>query len=252
MATVLASLKGAWFTFGMTLSGDNSAINYTKLTGGVEQQDPSSLFSLSSNVVTCDVAGKYLILCSGYLDNSAASTSVRVRLQRTNNSAATLVTTAGAVTQAGGRFEACGPPAIYDVTAGTTFEVQGWHNENGVGRVVAGNLIFIKLDYASEPAWVAPTLLNSWVNTGGGAVGAGYYKDSLGRVWVRGRVKSGTSGTVVFTLPAGFRPSASEYYTVLAQGGVLGYMEIQSDGDVIVTAPNTNDCVLQASFRAGT
>lgn len=59
-----------------------------------------------------------------------------------------------------------------------------------------------------------PTFTNSWVNSdnglttpgGGTNRDAGYYKDSTGRVWLTGTIKTGTTGTTAFTLPAGFRP----------------------------------------------
>ena len=57
--------------------------------------------------------------------------------------------------------------------------------------------------------WIAPTLLNSWVNAGGAFETAGYLKDPLGFVHLKGVVQSGTSGTAVFVLPTGYRPGAT-------------------------------------------
>lgn len=62
----------------------------------------------------------------------------------------------------------------------------------------------------ADSGWIAPTLLNSWVNFGGGYSTVGYRKvGSL--VTIRGLVKGGvtTDGTEIFTLPAGFRPPAT-------------------------------------------
>lgn len=61
----------------------------------------------------------------------------------------------------------------------------------------------------TQEAWTAPTLQNSWANVGGGYSIAGYYKDTLGRVHLRGYIGSGTyaDGTLLFTLPAGYRPT---------------------------------------------
>ncbi len=83
-------------------------------------------------------------------------------------------------------------------------------------------------------AWIAPTLLNSWVNFGGVTSPVGYYKDATGRVWLRGVLKSGTLNTSAFTLPAGYRPAydhntegsdtataQSGRCAVLATGGVV-------------------------------
>ncbi len=80
-----------------------------------------------------------------------------------------------------------------------------------------------------QDAWIAvlrpflksvPTLAISWVNVGSSGAPAfqnnwvnfdttrtaGFSKDSLGWVRLRGLVKSGTVSTTVFTLPSGFRP----------------------------------------------
>lgn len=60
---------------------------------------------------------------------------------------------------------------------------------------------------ATVQTWIAPTLLNSWVNLDGTRT-AGYYKDDLGIVRLKGVIKSGTTtdATNIFVLPAGYRP----------------------------------------------
>jgi hypothetical protein len=60
-------------------------------------------------------------------------------------------------------------------------------------------------DVATE-AWTAPRLAGAWVNFGGGTVAAGYCRDAVGFVHLRGTVKSGTS--TIFTLPSNYRPAA--------------------------------------------
>lgn len=52
-----------------------------------------------------------------------------------------------------------------------------------------------------------PAFQNSWVNNTAGYPGANFYKDR-GRVYFGGQIKGGNPGTVAFTLPAGYRPSA--------------------------------------------
>ncbi len=44
-------------------------------------------------------------------------------------------------------------------------------------------------------AWIAPTLLTTWVNVGGGARTAGYYKDVSGNIWLKGFVSKATAPT---------------------------------------------------------
>lgn len=86
-------------------------------------------------------------------------------------------------------------------------------------------------------AWVAPTLLNSWVNYGGGFNDAAYYKDPFGVVHLRGVIKDGTdvSGTALFTLPVGYRPPAQELFTVISSSA-LGRVDIATTGNVVITS----------------
>lgn len=88
---------------------------------------------------------------------------------------------------------------------------------------------------AKNNGWTAPTLINSWANIGGAAAPAGYLKDALGFVHFRGVVHSGTSGTVAFVLPVGFRPGFQDQYPVLEGGpnGPAGLV-IDASGNVSV------------------
>jgi hypothetical protein len=78
-------------------------------------------------------------------------------------------------------------------------------NEVYVGN---GNNVKILTPLPTLATWIAPTLLNSWINFGGAYNTVGYYKDDFGIVHIRGLIKSGVvnAGTPLFTLPAGYRP----------------------------------------------
>src|SRR6185437_13403551 len=67
-------------------------------------------------------------------------------------------------------------------------------------------------------AWIAPTLLNSWA----AATAVGYFQDPLGFVHLRGSMTGGTSNTLAFTLPAGFRVGTSDFWPMLQGSGVAG------------------------------
>lgn len=69
------------------------------------------------------------------------------------------------------------------------------------------------------PQWITPTLLNSWVNYGAGYDPAGYLKDPLGFVHLRGQIKSGTVNSTVFVLPVGYRPSGQNQFANVDNGG---------------------------------
>lgn len=103
-----------------------------------------------------------------------------------------------------------------------------------------------------QEAWVAPTLLNSWVNYGGGYNSAGYFKDSHDVVHLRGMIKDGTatSGTTLFTLPVGYRPTARELFNVQSNGA-LGRIDVLSTGSVqILTGSNVWISLDGISFKA--
>lgn len=85
----------------------------------------------------------------------------------------------------------------------------------------------------TQESWSAPTLLNSWANAGAPFANAGYMKDSMGFVHLRGIISGGTTtgGTTIFTLPANYRPTATLAFPVSVAGG-FGEVRIDSSGNV--------------------
>ena len=67
-----------------------------------------------------------------------------------------------------------------------------------------------------QEAWQTPTFVNGWQDYGA-PYSARYYKDTNGRVHLKGLVKGGAAGTVAFTLPVGYRPD-NYLYLVVANG----------------------------------
>lgn len=68
--------------------------------------------------------------------------------------------------------------------------------------------------------WQAPTFQNGWVQDtspigAGNASPCGFYKDPLGMVHFRGRIKSGSALSTAFTLPQGYRPEFSIRFFIL-------------------------------------
>lgn len=77
----------------------------------------------------------------------------------------------------------------------------------------------------------APSFATSWSDFGAPYSNAGYYKDRQ-RVYLRGGVKNGGAGTgLIFTLPTGYRPSATVQFQVTIFGGT-GTIAVASDGTV--------------------
>lgn len=102
----------------------------------------------------------------------------------------------------------------------------------------------------TQEAWQAVTYQNSWVTYDVTYPPAGYYKDSLGVVHLRGMVKSGTINTSIFTLPVGYRP-AFRLLFVNISASALGRLDINTSGTVVqVTGTNTWVSLEGIAFRA--
>lgn len=84
-------------------------------------------------------------------------------------------------------------------------------------------------------AWTAPTFANSWVNEGSGTYYDAGFRKVMGRVQLRGCIKSGTVGSPIFTLPTGLRPSKSVRLSVAANGA-YGLITIAPAGTVTLTS----------------
>jgi hypothetical protein len=79
-----------------------------------------------------------------------------------------------------------------------------------------------------------PAFQNSWVNFGSGFQGARFRREN-GVVRIEGLVKSGTSNTAVFTLPAEYRPSATQHHVARGNdaGDFFAQVQVSTGGDVI-------------------
>lgn len=84
----------------------------------------------------------------------------------------------------------------------------------------------------SQESWTAATLQNGWSNFGSGYQAARFFKDELGVVHLEGLVAGGSLGAAVFTLPAGYRPSAHLILPV-ANANYYGEVTINSSGQVV-------------------
>ncbi|USN14418.1 hypothetical protein DONNERLITTCHEN_00170 [Janthinobacterium phage vB_JliS-Donnerlittchen] len=106
-----------------------------------------------------------------------------------------------------------------------------------------------KADKALE-AWTAPTLTNSWINNGSGYNSVGFYKDSFGVVHLRGLIKSGSMQASAFTLPAGYRPPAREFFGTVSNA-LFGSVFVDPDGTVVPwSGSNTWFSLDGLTFRA--
>lgn len=104
-------------------------------------------------------------------------------------------------------------------------------------------------DWADPPAggsteigpgeWQTPTLLNGWANAGANYEEAAYRKDSFGIVHFRGIItgETETVGTVLFTLPEGYRPAETTLVSLQTRGSTntqVATVEVGANGDVAI------------------
>ncbi len=86
----------------------------------------------------------------------------------------------------------------------------------------------------TQEGWRGVSFQDGWRNYGGDYNNAGYYRSHTGRVYLRGLVKAGSTGSnrTIFTLPAGFRPQGRELRAVQSTDSV-GRVDIGTNGRVI-------------------
>jgi hypothetical protein len=103
---------------------------------------------------------------------------------------------------------------------------------------------------SSGEAWTNATLAGTWVNVGSPWANVSYRKDAQGYVHLRGVASSGTIGTTLFTLPAGFRPAAQMRWPVNSNSA-FGTVTINTSGVVTAsTGSNASFFVDGITFKA--
>ena len=92
----------------------------------------------------------------------------------------------------------------------------------------------------TNPTKYLATLQGGWVNYGDGFAPAEYWKGPDNQVHLHGLIKSGTiaDGTVIFTLPEGFRPLQKEIFIVFISGGGFGRVDVNDNGNVVAKIVN--------------
>ena len=100
---------------------------------------------------------------------------------------------------------------------------------------------------AQEPPQ-ALALVNGWVDFGGGYAPGAYLRDSNGWVHLRGMIANGavTAGTVLATLPAGYRPAAVELFNGIASG-VVCIIQVDAFGNVGIPAAVASNLYISLS-----
>lgn len=114
----------------------------------------------------------------------------------------------------------------------------------------------LRVNHIVQEAWqnvAANKFQSGWVNYGHSYNPAGYFKDSLGIVHLRGLVKNGTVGgnATIFTLPTGYRPQGRELQATIRNNQELGRIDILNNGRIIPFVGNPGWFSLDGiTFRA--
>lgn len=67
-----------------------------------------------------------------------------------------------------------------------------------------------------DSGWQTATLQNGFINYGTSSYSNARYRKKNGILYIDGLIKNGSPNTVIFNLPAGFRPSARLVFPVLS------------------------------------
>jgi hypothetical protein len=101
-----------------------------------------------------------------------------------------------------------------------------------------------------QPVWTKADLENKWINYNSSYNPAGFFKDSLGIVHLRGLVKGGIIGQTIFKLPAGYRPSFRELFVVCTNPNISGRVDVENGNVWAITGSSGWLSLDGITFRA--
>lgn len=140
--------------------------------------------------------------------------------------------------------------AAYMIAAGTwTLQASATNPayilvEDITGSGVAGHT-HTQLD---DTGWIdmTPVLANGWVSYDAN-YGPPKYRKKAGIVYLQGLVKAGTLGTVIATLPVGFRPDSAQFggagtllFVAMGDNNVVTRIDVYPDGRIVQAGGGTN------------
>lgn len=105
-----------------------------------------------------------------------------------------------------------------------------------------------------DASWTNVTYQNSWVTYVSLGDPVQYRKLSSGLVVIQGAASSGTAGSAIFTLPVGYRPTATLVIPIRATGtaNTIRDLTVNTDGTVVPASAASNAVVfVSGSFYAG-
>lgn len=182
----------------------------------------------ASGDVTCSGAGTGLAVTNNLtVGGTAAVTGAHTAASYTanGNGAVTGVLTPKTYTnEAAAGTQPAGSLVYLTAPTGTAFYAGLFRSLGGGSWVPVNN----------DSGWIVATLGSSWVSYDGGATYAvPQYRLLNGTVFVEGSMKSGTTGTTIFTLPAGMRPAKQLQVLCVSVTGTAT-LQVASTGAVSV------------------
>ncbi|CAB4216881.1 hypothetical protein UFOVP1590_4 [uncultured Caudovirales phage] len=255
-------VTGAGKTITLPTGTPSSAVGFKFLGGNATPSTikaPGSMNMAYPNG-TLTVGGTYSLPAGAFVTVTSDGTSWFIEW---TNQAVTTVTGTSPVVSSGGSTPAISMGAassgvngymtgtyatkLDGIAAGATNVTNNNQISNGSGYITgitSGN-VTTALGYTPAdptfPGWNTPTLANSWVDGGGGEVAFGYYKDSMGVVYFRGAVKSGTLGVTILNtaLSAAYRPASGSrtFVTFCNATPSAALIQIATDGNIYIAGP---------------
>lgn len=106
-------------------------------------------------------------------------------------------------------------------------------------EVVSDGTNWHRVSQTGPGDWRAPAFVNSWADAGGFGA-ASYRLEGTDVVRLEGAVTGGISGSVMFTLPVGYRPSVARIVaTPDVTGAGVNFLSVATSGDVTATGTVT-------------
>ena len=96
--------------------------------------------------------------------------------------------------------------------------------------------------------WIAPTLDGDWEDYDIVNLNSTAFRRVGGQIHLRGAVEGGLDGSLVFTLPAFFRPLKLIVLPIITITGELANISIQTDGDIFVNFSGISAISLDGAF----
>lgn len=98
--------------------------------------------------------------------------------------------------------------------------------------------------FSSPVSWTPMPLLSSWVVYGATSNAPAYYQEANGRVWLKGRIKSGSLNANLFTVP--MPAPAYTWRLVCTTNTGAGIVTVLTNGTVQLASGGTTDVSLDS------